>query len=759
MCPTVWLGVNLDSAGFCHVPLDEDVLMNPIGIVLCLFGMYGGNSLHFVDLEVRENDKHIEVSLEPQTFLGEEAFASDDLELSAELQGALDAPIRHGVTVLQTLDEQRQEMVRLEKELNERLGVDNEHLVPKDREARYFIDYKFVLAAHTIKGRLIQERKTTVSLGLSPKHGYLSVIKDKRGGFQVPFKLLADSEKTWIRFFSKLMTPAETTLKKPKDHEYIVDLYYCVTDVAKKVGDLPDSMKSLRILRTLALSKRHEQLGTSFYYNEKGVRKEVKNGHLRLLKDVLYEYVALKGRLNRGEVGPNEIETLLERMPAQGPFLALMGRLGAAHGQREKVFRQFRRLEPLVMRHPRTASVYKELKAVRIGERRKLMARKKHFKRDGHVKLEILSPEKNDYVGGDVAVTFALSGTTAPMLQADLYVNGKLMDTITEKPLLLHFQPKGDRLALNLEVITYFKNHTFQKARLPVRYVYIGQEEKVHRVSLRTVATQGGDRFLTDLKEEQVRIYEAKEARSLVKFRRDSAPLRIALLMDTSGSMSGEKLYRAQYAVHAFLKQLEAGDTVSVYSFDHKVMRFNHPSSETDALDPVLFTMRPQLTTSLHDAILVAHDDLLNQEGTRVIIVLSDGNDSTSRTDADSLRRVLKYSNALVYSIILGDDSGLDLKGENFLSELSAMTGSITTKVKDLNRLESSFANIYQELKSFYFVDFYSSQPDFDLDRVELKLKGRRGTMRYRHHRDIEQILMAQRRGAFASQSNPGGGD
>lgn len=720
--------------------------MNPVGIFLCLFGIFGGESLHFVDLDVHESETTLEVRLLPKQFLSERELEMQDLELSSELRASLDAPLRHAVAIFKLLDEQRWENAQLEAGLNQRLGIQTEARDETEEHTGLYLEFTSTLASHTIEGRLLQERKTVASLGLSKRFGYLVAFKDGREAYQWPLADLLNSNQAWLSFFEKVITPRVTQLKKPPKSEYIVDLYYAVTHVPKRLGGLPPSLQAVRILRTLQLSEKSEQLGASFIYREDAQRKAIHNGHLRMLRAVVNDYVALKDRLDQGLVEPAELESLLQRMPAQGPFLALLGRYGAFHGQREEVFRLFRRLEPLVLRHPRTASVYRELKAVREGERRKLLARKKHFRRDGAVKLEILSPRKNDYVGGDVSVVFDLSGTTAPLLQADLYVNGTLVDSITEKPYSLNFQPDGDRLALDLEVITYFKNHSYQKTRLPARYVYIGEEEKVHRVSLRTVATQGGHRFITDLDADQIRIAEQDQARSLVQFRKDSAPLRIALLMDTSGSMSGEKLYRAQYAVHAFLKQMEAEDTVSVYSFDHKVVRFNRPSSATSELDPVLFTMRPQLTTSLHDAILVAHDDLLNQTGTRVIIVLSDGRDSTSRTDAESLRRVLKYSNALVYSIILGDDSGLDLQGEAFLEELSAMTGSITSKVKDLGRLEQSFAHIYQELKSFYFIDFYSSQADFDLDKVELKLKGRRGKLRFRHHRDLEQILMAQRR-------------
>ena len=339
-------------------------------------------------------------------------------------------------------------------------------------------------------------------------------------------------------------------------------------------------------------------------------------------------------------------------------------------------------------------------------------------------------------------VVYQLEGKTPPILQTDLVINGEVLASAEEPPFALRFQPTQKSGKLDLAVHVWFKNSTYAKVAIPARFIEIGAEEVVQRVSLRTVVVKGGKKFVTDLDQSKFQLFEENKANKIASFTKDKAPLAIAVLVDTSGSMVGEKLYRAQYALNSFLTNLESNDVATVYTFDNKVLKMAQPTHDFTKLRPDLFTLRPHLTTSLHDAILVAHNDLRSQKGTKVLIILSDGNDSTSHTDAASLKTVLGKTNALVYPIIIDREGGLERMGAAYLDELAALSGSIVTELKSVQYLGSAFAQIYQELKSYYYIDFYSRQKDFDISKVEIKTK--KGTPRYHQFIQDEEKLVAR---------------
>lgn len=726
--------------------------MSALGIFVCLYTVTCADGLNFLDLNVTETPKTVEVSLAVEPFASFETLEDDVLSLSQELLASLDGPVQQAILVLEDMDKERVATEAANREIMARVnaavaaegeGTSELKLPPPVlTEPEYIADFSFRICTRNTQGKVFDEVETKVSLGLSPKAGRLVVLKDERQQFAISFENLSKPA-IYAQLLARLATPANTILKRPKDDAYIVDLYYSIDHVASALEAdwrLADSPRKLRILRTLAQLERQEQLGTTYRYVESGEVKLLKSGHLRMTRELIRGYHQVSKDLTSGKPVRKQLEALVARAPAEAPILALLARDYCYGGKREQAYRMLRRLEPLITQDPRSASIYREIMAVREGERRKLLSRKKMFRESREAVLEIISPEEGDYVGGLVEVGFNLRGKRAPLIQVDLRVNDELRDSLQEPPNVLTFTPTGKRRHLELEVTAWFKNKTYARATLPVRYLYVAEQETVQLISLRTLVTKGGDRFVTDLEEQNFRIMEAGEQRPLIKFRRDTAPLRIAVLVDTSGSMAGEKLYRAQYAVNAFLKALKGEDTAAVYTFDHKVLKMARPTNSFSRLSPQLFTMRPQLTTSLHDAIMVAHDDLRDQEGTKVIIVLSDGNDSTSRTKADSIKGMLAQSNALVYPIILDRDSGMDLLGANHLTELAEITGSIVTELDEIRHLEKAFGRIYEELKAFYFVDYYSSQADFSLAGVKVKIKGRSGKARFRQHLDDEML-------------------
>ena len=137
-------------------------------------------------------------------------------------------------------------------------------------------------------------------------------------------------------------------------------------------------------------------------------------------------------------------------------------------------------------------------------------------------------------------------------------------------------------------------------------------------------------------------------------------PLNLALVLDRSGSMSGEPLETAKQAIVAALRQLHSQDRVSVVSFDDTV-RVEVPSGPVRDLDAMIAqVMRIESggSTALYDGWLEGATQVaghLNQEGLNRVILLSDGQANAGLTDpAEIARRVAGLSERGVSTTTLG---------------------------------------------------------------------------------------------------------
>jgi hypothetical protein len=114
-----------------------------------------------------------------------------------------------------------------------------------------------------------------------------------------------------------------------------------------------------------------------------------------------------------------------------------------------------------------------------------------------------------------------------------------------------------------------------------------------------------------------------------------------------------------------------------------------------------------------------------------VLIVVSDGTDTGSASTDLQVAQALQGSSALVYSLVLpGDFLGeSNATGMAFLEEMARLTGSVSQRISRTAALEERMAAIYEELRSLYYLDFYSQSQQ---PAAKLRLKTTRGKSRFR---------------------------
>jgi VWFA-related protein len=246
-------------------------------------------------------------------------------------------------------------------------------------------------------------------------------------------------------------------------------------------------------------------------------------------------------------------------------------------------------------------------------------------------------------------------------------------------------------------------------------------KKRVDEVNLLFIATDKHGKFVRNLSQNDFNILDDhKPPQSIVNFRRETdLPLRLGLLIDISGSVRSRFDFEQDAAI-SFLQQTMRP------TFDRAlVMGFNSQSTITqDFTDNVALLaagvrrLHNGGGTALYDAIYKVCHDRLNREHEdrpvrRAIIVVSDGEDNQSQyTEAQTIE-MAQRAEVIIYAIST-DDSGLILRGDKVLEQLSDATGGrafFPYKTKDV---KNSFAAIEDELRSQYSVSYHPA--DFEAD-------------------------------------------
>ncbi|MBI3047822.1 MAG: VWA domain-containing protein [Acidobacteria bacterium] len=250
----------------------------------------------------------------------------------------------------------------------------------------------------------------------------------------------------------------------------------------------------------------------------------------------------------------------------------------------------------------------------------------------------------------------------------------------------------------------------------------------VDLVVLDVCVRDGTGRFLPDLSADDFIVLEDGAPQRISFLVPSSAvPLTAVLLVDVSQSMWGSKLTRALEAARTFAELLGPNDRIAMIAFSHRAIRLHDfsddPAHVPEALSPpsirALLSSRDLamgLSTAVYDALLVGASELRQTRGgapaeTReVIILLSDGEDNSSRVGFEEVLPALRRSGALVYSVSLqADDRGEWLGATWPMLQLARDTGARAMGVPRLEALPELYRDIDAEVRHLYRLAYVST--------------------------------------------------
>jgi Ca-activated chloride channel family protein len=208
-------------------------------------------------------------------------------------------------------------------------------------------------------------------------------------------------------------------------------------------------------------------------------------------------------------------------------------------------------------------------------------------------------------------------------------------------------------------------------------------------------------------------------------------PLSITLLIDTSASTGKDLKYETASVMkflNALVREGNPADSVSLYAFSYDVTLLHSFTRRPSRVEDSLKFLKPEGGTSLYDAVYLAAPALRDREGRHVIVVVTDGGDTTSfRKYKDALDAAQK-ADAIVYPVVvvpITNPVGRNTGGEHALETLAAGTGGRTFYPSAGAELDRAFAEILRDLRTQYLLGYYPSgvpagDGKFHAVRVEL---------------------------------------
>jgi Ca-activated chloride channel homolog len=239
-------------------------------------------------------------------------------------------------------------------------------------------------------------------------------------------------------------------------------------------------------------------------------------------------------------------------------------------------------------------------------------------------------------------------------------------------------------------------------------------------VSLSVTATDANQHYVSDLERGDFIVTENGVAQELTFFAKTGVPLALALLIDTSASME-RSMATAQEAAVGFVRQLAPADLAMVIDFDSRVEVIQGLTRDHDALESAIRRTQAGGSTALHNAVYIALKELgkLVQKDDRqvtrrlAIVVLSDGEDTSSLVSFDEVLDLASRSDTAIYTIGLGGGEprtgGQVQEGQFVLRRLAQQTGGRAFFAQQAKELAGVYGQIRTELSSQYSLAYESS--------------------------------------------------
>jgi Ca-activated chloride channel family protein len=222
-------------------------------------------------------------------------------------------------------------------------------------------------------------------------------------------------------------------------------------------------------------------------------------------------------------------------------------------------------------------------------------------------------------------------------------------------------------------------------------------------------------------------ITEDGHPQKIAVFERQSAvPLALTLAIDTSGSVKKDMNAEANAARHFVREILRPQDQMSVMQFATTVSSLAPFTNKASVVDRALGRLHPDFATALYEAICDGSAALGSKQGRKVLVVISDGDDTVRSSTYDQALEAALRNEVMIFSLIdvpIASSAGRDTGGEHALITLSEQTGGKYYYVS-AQGLDAAFKKVSDDLRTEYLLGYYPQhqEPGVDFHHIVVKI-------------------------------------
>ncbi len=276
---------------------------------------------------------------------------------------------------------------------------------------------------------------------------------------------------------------------------------------------------------------------------------------------------------------------------------------------------------------------------------------------------------------------------------------------------------------------------------------------KTDLVTLTLTVTDLYGRYVSGLNKSAFTITDNNQEQDIQFFSDSDAPVSVGILFDVSGSMSGEKIIKAQKALSRFIMTSHPSDEYFLIGFNSRAQLLLDRTRDGDAVLRKLTMVQPQKDTALYDAVYLGIERVSRgSHQKRALLIISDGQDNASRYNFGEVRRLMKESDVVTYAVGINDGSDSSrteaAMGRSFLEEICSVSGGKAFFPESDVEMDEIFERIALELRHQYSLGY--TPKDFQANGKWRKIK-----VRIKPPRGLPRLTVRSRDGYYASPSAP----
>ena len=370
------------------------------------------------------------------------------------------------------------------------------------------------------------------------------------------------------------------------------------------------------------------------------------------------------------------------------------------------------------------------------------------------IEVWIDKPRSTKFVFGDVEFEAKVQADERVAAVA-LYLDGTKLGEFVSPPYRLLVDVGFDNVEHEFKVVARTVSGETASAVMVTSALHVDDVVEVELQQLYVTVSQGNRRVL-DLEREDFRIRDDGKRQEIVTFERGDVPITATLMLDCSLSMEkAERLANALQGASVFLSGMNPLDRAMVMLFSDRLLRATEFSGDQDSLSQALQEVRAVGGTAINDHLFMALSRLELEQGRRVVVLFSDGDDVHSVLPMAEVLQKARSSQALIYWIFLREpgatnelrkyttswrDVDANLEEERLLRETIRESGGRIEVVEDIAVLDEAFAGILAELREQYVLGYYPSEDRADgkwhdvkvrVDRAGVSVRARQGYIDY----------------------------